>query len=281
MKRQDVYALFEKMISVAENELVGYTKAAELSVDKKADKSVVTSCDKRIDKKLSDIAVSAGFQVVSEEGEHVLDIVKSGNYVTIDPIDGTLGYVDYVNYAIENGGLQNFLQKDLGPLSDFCLLIGVVVDSVPRFGCCYNFITKEKILIDGEDKNSLVRENNVRNYSGENAVYVDQRLGGMLEKELVSMPHTTVIKQAALGLKSLYTIINPHSSAITLHTVQSAGLWDILPAAVAARAMGADVYDADGNPLKLNEYIVLPGTGAVIVKGELFSFILNRIRMMR
>lgn len=273
-----VYTLFELMIQEAEKELYTFTRTSPLSIKHKADKSLVTSCDKRIDEKLTYFAQDAGFQVVSEEGEHVLDIVKQGNYMTIDPIDGTLGYLEYVNYALTNGGIETFLQKDLGAASDFCLLLGIVIDGDPCFGAVYNFVTKEKILIDSKDKNNLKRENNKRNYSQQYALYIDQRSVNQIEQELISLPEVSVIKQATLGLKSVYTIINPHKSAITIHTVQNAGLWDVMPAAVAAKSFGGKIYDGKGKSLDLKSYIILPGNGATIIKGNKFNFVLDQLK---
>lgn len=267
------------MIEVASDELVSFTLNSPLNLEHKADKSAVTECDKKIDSKLTEMAHKAGLQVVSEEGEHVLDIVKSGNYLTIDPIDGTLGYIEYVNEALENGGIQTFLTKDLGAPSDFGLLIGIVENGVPKYGACYNYITKEKILIDGDNKENLIRENNVRNYTQENVVYLDQRLlDDKIIKELTSQPGTTSITQAALGFKSLYTILNPHKDAITVHRVQSAGLWDVMPAAVASRAFGGQILDDTGNQLQFKEYIVLPGKGATVIKGDKFAFVAEELK---
>ena len=252
-----------------------------INTEHKADKSVVTQCDKQIENRVVKIAQEKNLQVVPEEGEKVLEIVKSGNYLTIDPIDGTLGYLEYVNSAIDKGSVQNFLKEDLGAASDFCLLLGLVENGTPTFGACYNFITKEKILIDGSNPENLVRENNARAYTQEFAVYVDQRPGDFIEQELINIPDVSVIKQAALGLKSLYTIINPHKSAVTVHRVQTAGLWDIMPAAVACRAFGGQVYDNKGEPLKFDQYIVLPGIGATIIKGDKFNFVLDLLKKPR
>lgn len=271
MTKEEAYKLFNILIQQAKEELISFTTTSPLSTQRKADKSLVTGCDKKIDEKLSDLARNAGLQVVSEEGEHVLDIVRSGNYITIDPIDGTLGYIDYVNYALENVGIQSFLQKDLGPTSDFSLLLGIVEDGKPRFGAVYNYITKEKILIDSNDRNALLRENNVRNYNQKYAVYVDQREENEEEKKLLTQPDISAIRQATLGLKSIYTILNPHESAITIHKVQSSGLWDILPAAVATQAFGGKIYDGNRKELKLNEYIILPEVGTIVVKGNKFE----------
>lgn len=278
MNKEQAYHLFEQMISKADEELISFTLSFDLSVEHKADKTAVTECDKRIDEKLTAIAKENGLQVVSEEGEKVQSIVESGNYITIDPIDGTLGYIEYVNDAINKGDIKKFLQEDLGAQSDFCLLLGIVENSIPVFGACYNFINKEKIFIDGSNKVNLERENNKRDYKVQNAVYVDQRPGDDIEDELKAIEDATVIKQAALGLKSLYTVINPHQNAVTVHRVQVAGLWDIMPAAVAARAFDCKVYDDLGNLLELNKYIILPGKGATIIKGNKFDFVVDRLK---
>lgn len=281
MNKNKAFSLFNQMISEAADELINFTLNTTISAEHKADKSVVTQCDKQIENRIVKIAQNENLQVVPEEGEKVLEIVKSGNYLTIDPIDGTLGYLEYVNSAIDTGSIQNFLKEDKGAASDFCLLLGLVENGIPTFGACYNFITKEKILIDGSNSENLVRENNVRAYDKEFAIYVDQRPGDFIENELVGLSGISVIKQAALGLKSLYTIINPHKSAVTVHRVQAAGLWDIMPAAVACRAFGGQIYDDRGDLLKFDQYIVLPGVGATIIKGDKFNFVLDLLKKPR
>lgn len=278
MTKNEAYKLFELMIAEAEKELMSYTSNLSLTIENKSDKTAVTECDKRIDEKLCSIAKRHGLNVVSEEGEQSQKIVESGNYITIDPIDGTLGYIEYVNEVTNRGDSRQFLKRDLGAQSDFCLLLGIVENNLPSFGACYNYITKEKILIDGSNKNNLVRENNKRNYTSPNAIYLDQRSGDYIEDELKAIKNATIIKQAALGLKSLYTIINLHKNAVTVHRVQVAGLWDIMPAAVAARAFGCTIYDDLGSPLELNKYIILPGKGATILKGDMFKFVINRLK---
>ncbi len=279
MNKNTAFSLFEELIKTAQEELVKFTLASPLSIDKKADKSLVTECDKVIDQKLTEIAQSHGLQVVSEEGEHVKDMVKSGNYITIDPIDGTLGYIDYVNKAVELGDITSFLKTNLGPEHDFSLLLGIVEDAQPRFAACFNYVTKEKILVDALDKRNLIRENNLKNYTQKFAIYSDPRfLNDPIVNKLLSLPEVTSINQATFGLKSIYTILNPHQAAITLHRVQAAGLWDVLPAAVAAKAFGGHIYDDNGDILVLNDYIVLPGNGAAVIKGDMFQFVVEDLR---
>ena len=153
MDKNIAYSLFETMIKVAEQQLMDFTLNYPLRIDHKADKSVVTQCDQAIDIALTKIALEADLSVVSEEGEPVLKIVQSGNYLTIDPIDGTLGYIDYVNFGFD---------KDLGPEKDFCLLLGIVENNQPRFGAVFNYVTKEKIFLDAQDKNNFIRLDNKR-----------------------------------------------------------------------------------------------------------------------
>lgn len=275
MNQQKAYLLFEQMISVADNELLNFTLHHPCNAQLKVDKSVVTDCDKAIDIKLSEIAKGAGLQVISEEGMHSQAIVESGNYMTIDPIDGTLGYIDYVNNALSQKNINSFLKKDFGAEHDFSLLLSIVEHGVPEYAAVYNYVTHEKILIDGNKKENLIRVNNKRDYSGAYAVYCDQRPGGKLEDSLKKLFDVTIISQATLGLKSVYTIINPHKSAITAHLIQNAGIWDVIPAAVAARAFGGNVYDSRGDLLSYTSYIVLPKIGAIVLRGERFQFILK------
>ncbi len=280
MNKSQAFELFEQMIEVAQAELLEFTLNTSIDIESKADKTLVTACDQTIDNALSQIARAEGLQVVSEEGEHVIDIARSGNYMTIDPIDGTLGYIEYVNYAIENGGVETFGKVDLGAKADFCLLLAVVENSTPKHAAVYNYITKEKILVSS-DPVDLIRNMNVRGYDAENCFYMDQRMGGQLEQEVKSMPEVSSVTQAAFGLKSIYTVINPHQSATTIHRVQSAGLWDVMPSAVAARAFGAQIYDDLGEELKFNEYIVIPGKGATVIKGELFKFVAGSLKRIK
>lgn len=267
------FDLFEKMIAIAKQEIFVFTQQQSLYISEKIDKTLVTACDEHIDKVLSEYAKKEGFSVVSEEGEHSLQTVQSGNYLTIDPIDGSLGYIDHVQFAVENGGIETFLQRDLGPTHDFCLLLGIVENGIPQYACCYHYVTGEIILLDANhpEKNYIENQCRMRNY--ENACYMDQRKGEILQENLLKNNDTKGIVQATLGLKSLYTFLNPHKNAITIHRVQKAGLWDILPAAVAHQIYGGLLLDDTGNPVEFTKYVILPGNGATAIKGEKYQYI--------
>ena len=256
------------MIEVAEKELFRFTLNMKLNISNKLDKTIVTSCDLHIDKILSKIARLNGFQVISEEGEKDKAIVKSGNYLTIDPIDGSLGYIEHIDYAIRHGGIDNFLKIDIGPMSDFCLLIGIVEKGAPRFGCCYHYVTKERILLDSETLDNCIIENKKRKYSGKDVCYVGPRRISTQSREILNIGGVGRIVQATLGLKSLYALINNHKNAILIHAEQQSGLWDVLPSAVAARVFGGAILDGNGKNLIYNKYVNIQQV--IVIKGERF-----------
>lgn len=278
MNREQAFDLFEEMIRLAQTELRRFTQSQKLSVDQKADKTVVTACDYHLDRVLSEFATSQGMSVVSEEGKQEKKIVKSGNYLTIDPIDGSLGYIEHVNYALQHGGITTFLSKDLGPASDFCLLVGIVENGSPRYGCCFHYITHEKWLLDAESPDDCVIKHTKRRYACLNAIYVDPRPGEEIQQQISEVPDVTAIQQATLGLKSLYTVINKHENAITIHRVQRAGLWDILPTAVAIKAFGGRLLDDSGDEVVYDKYVILPGKGATCIKGNRFLYVKDELK---
>jgi fructose-1,6-bisphosphatase/inositol monophosphatase family enzyme len=87
MNRKEAFNLFEEMIELANTELHKFTISQKLDIEQKIDKTLVTNCDRYIDKVLSDYAKSKNLLVISEEGNKINKIVKGGNYITIDPID--------------------------------------------------------------------------------------------------------------------------------------------------------------------------------------------------
>lgn len=280
MNRQEAFQLFEGMIKLAEAELHKFTKVQDLNVEQKADKTVVTGCDCQIDNALSEFAKSRGLLVVSEEGDKENQVVKGGKYMTIDPIDGSLGYINYVNYALEHGGIETFLSQDLGASSDFCLLLGIVENGSPKYGCCFHYVTREKILLDAQAPDQCMIQNKKRKYTGKSAVYVGPRPGEQIQQKISEMPDVTTIRQSTLGLRSLFTIINEHEEAITIHRVQHAGLWDTLPTAVAVKAFGGTLLDDKGNEVIYDKYVILPGKGATCIKGNRFLYVKDELRRL-
>lgn len=274
MTRQDAYKLFDEMILHAKKTLVEFTKSHDLNAQEKEDKTLVTECDKAIDIELSNIAKDYDLNVVSEEGEHLEEVLKKGNYITIDPIDGTNGYIEYV----KRSGKSNIFETDLGAEYDFGLLLGIVEDGIPQFAALYNYVTHEKILLDSSSKENTIRENDKRIYDQKNVLYVGKRGVEDVIKDLAKDPEISLAHQSSCGLKSVYIIINQHENAMTIYLGQSAGIWDILPAVVAAKAYGGELCDGNGDPIVLNQYVMTPGKGLLVIKGEKFKFVVDRLK---
>ncbi len=277
MNKETAYKIFEEMISLAKKEIVEFTLNHKFGIEKKADKTVVTDCDKHIDKVLWDYAKKQWLSVISEEGEKESDIVKSGNYITIDPIDGSLGYIEHVNYAMKND-IKTFLKTDLWSQSDFCLLLWIVIDSKPRYACCYHYVTEEKIMLDSSNKENCIIELDYRKRNYPNACYADQRAWEEIQKNVMKQDDVKTIVQATLWLKSLYTFLNNHDNAIAIHRVQHAGLWDILPAAVASIAFWGILLDDKGEEVIYDKYIVLPWKWATAIKWNRFVYVKEKLK---
>ena len=158
--------------------------------------------------------------------------------------------------------VTDFGTVDLGPLHDFGLLVGIVEQAQPLFGLAYNYITQEAIMVDGVNRKNLIWKNKTRFYDQKFAAYLSSRVSSELEIKISKIPGISIIKQATMGWKSLYTILQPHERAIMVRETIHTGLWDILPGAVAARCFGVELA------LEFNKYVQLPNQGLVIKKGN-------------
>lgn len=274
----DAFDLFRTLAERAKRELFQVTASAAVHAELKPDRTLVSNCDIAIDQALSGLVKEYGLRVVSEESAASFAAVSCGTYVTIDPIDGTLGYLAYVQHALEHGGIESFGKLDLGAEFDFTLLIGIIENGLPRYGASINYITNETIFVDAADSECLVWSNRCRHHAGDLVAYVDPRAGDNIEREILSVSGVSVITQATLGLKSLYALLGQHQSAVVCHRVQAAGVWDIAPAAAAARAFGGNVYDDLGKLVQFDRYAVLPGKGATILRGTTFEFVVDRLQ---
>ena len=133
-------------------------------------------------------------------------------------------------------------------------------------------------MLDAQNADKCIIQNKKRRYSGKSAIYIDPRAGEEIQRKITELPDVTIIRQAALGLKSLFTILNDHEDAITVHRVQHAGLWDILPTAVAIHAFGGILLDDKGDEVAYDKYIILPGKGATCIKGNRFLYVRDELK---
>jgi len=236
--------LFLELRDLAKKEI---KKFKTVSVKQKADKTVVTQADLHLSKVLTKVLNANGYQVICEEYPESHSLVKSGNYAIIDPIDGTAGFIEHLKRKTED------------PRFDFCLLVGIVINSVPRYGLCYNFVTDETIIVDSKNKNNII-EVSKRRFNAINARYFEDRSDDKINNILATDPsidgHFNVYP---LGLRTLLLQLNGHNNAVASHFAQQNGLYDIMPAAVAAQFTGAKLLDGFGNPLKYDEYVLIPG----------------------
>jgi fructose-1,6-bisphosphatase/inositol monophosphatase family enzyme len=190
--------------------------------------------------------------------------------MVIDPIDGTLAFLDHVR---SSGCMHNTF---LPETCDYALLGGIVEKGKPRFGFSYNYITGDKIFLDS--RGDVTRKGFRRkSFSTLSARYADIRANDSINQTLSNDASVSTYHFRSLGLASLYAQLNNHDSFVLAHFPQANGLWDILPAAVAAKFSGANLLDGNGNKVSFTEYVMIP-KGVVMYRGEKFSFLEKALR---
>ena len=153
MYQKIAFALFQRLIDAASNEIARFTIEQQLSVDYKADRTAVTQCDRHLGELLARIAAETGLPVVHEEDESTFENIRSGNYIIIDPIDGTRAYIRHVEGTLK----RRLKEPDASPVvdpslesetgeHDYAMLVGIVIGGKPLFGCSFNYVTGEKIF---------------------------------------------------------------------------------------------------------------------------------------
>src|SRR3989344_5280586 len=218
MDRTTAYKLFESMIEAVSSEIIVFTGKHRLELKQKRDKTFVTECDKRLDMVSGNIAKKSGLAVVSEERENDINILKSGNYIIIDAIDGTIGYIKHASSAdnVKNPRVNS----KLGSEYDYCFLAAIILKGKPRFGCCYNYVTGEKILMDSSGAQHTLRSGkNLRLFKSPYAHYFENRTlddvktrKDLINKKLFEDSSLSRYNICDIGFRALLAQLNPHKS---------------------------------------------------------------------
>ena len=280
MNRQDAFRMFEETIKVASAALLDLYKSGQsIRPIKKADDSLVSIIDEAVDVPVNVHLRKFGLPVVSEESENDIEAVRRGNYVTSDPVDGSGHAVRHFENA-KSRGLPTPFDLSLGRAYDYCLLLGVVLDGKPRFGCYYNYVTGEKILVDSESANHIIWEGrNQALYNARYARYTENRTNDKINALISKDTSVSTFNVGPLGIRCLYVQLNGHESAVAVHLgLQENGLWDILPACVATQFTRATILDGLGSPIKFTEYVLTPNKGVVAYLGNKFSWVGQRLK---
>jgi fructose-1,6-bisphosphatase/inositol monophosphatase family enzyme len=271
--RKEAYELFRNFISTISEEIAKFTRENKIGITEKDDRTLVTECDKYIDKITGSIAQEKGFSVISEERENDLDTLRSGNYVIIDAIDGTLGYIKHTQSSADK--TNPHINSQLGYNNDYSFLSAIIINGKPRFGLCYNYVTSETILLDSEDSKHTIWENKNPIFNSKNAHYIDLRCEDFPNKRLSCHKDTITYQYTSPGMAFIYAQLNNHDSAAIYHFPQQNGLWDIAPACVAAGFSNTHILDGNGEPIKFKDYLDIPKKGLVLIKGNKFNWLRN------
>ncbi|MDO8480667.1 MAG: inositol monophosphatase family protein [Nanoarchaeota archaeon] len=264
MNRAEAFSFFDAVASEASKELKRFAK--DLQITQKADKTLVTACDIHLSKHIATLAQEWNIPLLSEEDEEGYTLITKPLFAVLDPIDGTLAYIEHAKHP----------ERKLGPEFDYTLLLTIVEKSKPRFGLCYNFVTGERMKLDSRSKIHSIIENVKRLYKSKIAFYYENRTDDSLSRRLLADTKIKGRYQAmSLGQRLLLMQLNPHESAAVSHFAQRSGLWDVGPALVAASWSGAKLFDGKGNPLTANKVFI--DGGIVAYKGSYFEGIEKKL----
>ena len=282
MNRQKAFGMFDETIAIARNALQDlYESKPEMIYRRKSDGSLVSIIDESVDAAVNKNLKKFGLAVVSEESEPGVGLVKGGNYITSDPVDGSEHAVEHFKQARAKS-MKSPFDISLGRAFDYCLLLGIVLDGKPRFGGYYNYVTGEKILLDSESARHTIWEGENKSlYAAQYARYTENRTNDEINTEIASDSSVRTFNVGPLGIRCLYAQLNGHESAVAVHLgLQENGLYDILPACVAAQFTGAVILDGLGQPIKFTDYILTPNKGTVAYIGKKFSWAGEKLRNM-
>lgn len=279
LDRNQAYNIFNELSGIVSKEIINFTKSNKLDVIEKEDRTLVTKCDKHIDTITGNFAITRGFSVISEERENNLSTLRNGNYLIIDAIDGTKGYIKHTQSSKDDSNPT--INKELDTSYDYSFLTAIIADGKPRFGLCYNYVTGEKILLDSKSNNHTIWENKREVLEVKNAHYVDNRsIEDKIQKSLSKEADKTYYYSSP-GLNFLYAQLRSHESSVIYHFAQQNGLWDIAPACVAVEFSGAEILDGNGKPINFTNYLDIPNKGLVLVKGDKFSHIKEKLKKIK
>tara|TARA_Y100000310_G_scaffold344861_1_gene460083 strand:- start:5847 stop:6722 length:876 start_codon:yes stop_codon:yes gene_type:complete len=291
MDQATAYRLFHEMNQLALSELIDYTSNNIPVATEKIDRSVFSGADQRTNDALCDFSRRNGLKPVGEESPEDLSVVRSGNYVTIDSIDGSGHYLKHVEGARAKKLQVPHIDPELGDNFDYAVIIGIVENGRPRFGSYFSYVSGELIMVDSDSINHTVweRGSNLNLYLGEKANYTENRVElGINENNSAINRRISDIADKThnvgpLGRRCLYAQLGSHESAAVYHMgLQENGLWDILPTCVLAETpenrRKTRIYDGNGNPIVFTEYAQTPNKGVILTHGPEFEWISKEIR---
>jgi 3'-phosphoadenosine 5'-phosphosulfate (PAPS) 3'-phosphatase/ribosomal protein S24E len=243
--------------------------------EEKADKTIVTEIDIKLNDFLGRFFADLGIPYIGEESEHKLDAIKTGTYVTVDPIDGTSNFVKMFNGDIE------------APAIDNVTLISYVKDGIPVIGVCINHFTGELDIavnqgdikfeshitlegLQGLDYLGQTGADRIKELKSRKVLVMGSKAKDPVNKKLSEK--APAAKIGGLGFRIISLCNTSVKDGIVYHKSQRSGVWDLAAPYVFASLNGVEIFDGTGNALDFTKDAYFPGNGAIAVKGDGLGF---------
>jgi len=278
MNLNKAYDFFEKIIEKVSQSIGPFVKENKLEKNIKTDetgcRTLVTNIDKYIDRIVSKYAKQKGINIISEEGDNEIEILRKGDYFIFDSIDGTLAAAKHVESSTD---LKNpNINKTLGPEYNYTFLGAIIENGQPKFGVCYDYVSGETILLNSENiKNLVWMKSSKENYLANNALYLDNRFRINKDKINIRLINESdeTFWYSSPGKAFILAQLCGYKSVAISHFFQQNGLWDIAPACIITNLTETKILDGFRNPIKFNKYLLIPGKGNTLYKGDKFSWL--------
>ncbi len=231
---------------------------------KKRDRTLVTEVDRNVDKRICDglQKLFPKIPVLSEERKDLRERLKGECVWILDPLDGTLDFIDKTR--------------------EFSVMLGLVVENEPIFGIVYLPVTRELfwshrregsfICIDGREESIRVSSRNINHAR----LLVSRSHLGQLESRLARKYFGKSIEMGSSGVKMVR--IAQGKAEAYINSSDKSSEWDTCGATVILQEAGGNISDMDGNIIRYNGIDSRHRHGYVATNGVCHNDILEAIR---
>lgn len=230
----NVESFYELFLTIS-NKILPLYSSEDFKIKTKLDNSLVTTADIISDNTVRSFLEQFNFPIISEES--VYKAQKSKYIWVIDPLDGTLDFIEKTG--------------------EFSILIGLLKDNRPYFGCIFRPTTKSMYFAQKRKGAFLKKEKKqymiaVSKRDDKEKIMVLSRSHPNAEDNQVmkTLGIQTSITSGSLGLK--LALLAEGKADVYLNTSNKTSIWDTCAGDVILHEAGGRITDVNGEPLRYN-----------------------------
>ncbi|MDZ7612033.1 MAG: 3'(2'),5'-bisphosphate nucleotidase CysQ [Candidatus Moranbacteria bacterium] len=256
--------LLKKAVKEAGDAALRYYKKKEAKVEYKKDESPLTEADLASNKILCENLAGAGYPILSEENEDDLDRLKIGKVWIIDPLDGTMDFVQ------ETG--------------EFSVMAALAENGRPALGAVYLPATGE-LYWSEKGKGAFLEIGANQSEKLETTSIDDSKKARMVVSRNHLKPEDEQISQK-LGINKMKKVgsngikiglIAKGEAELFLNTGSGMGEWDLCAPEIILEEAGGEVTDKRGRKIQYNKNEPYLKEGIVASNGRFHESVLREL----